>query len=212
MSVPVDLRAAAAKQARAEQKRGERRTQSYIRVQSQPRQKRKSRSVSWRWRPGPRCERLDQTDRPLNPFTPFKVSNPDAAKLYGAIVAQARLPVFYQALGVPDTLEGRFLVLSLNLFAVHRRLQAEGEGGRVLVQDLADRFTADMATVLREIGIGDLSVPKKVRGSPPPMPPCWKTWSARSRRAMRPSPPLSAARFPRTDARAGLQACGSRTM
>jgi cytochrome b pre-mRNA-processing protein 3 len=100
----------------------------------------------------------------LNPFTPFKASNPDAAKLYGAIVAQARLPAFYQALGVPDTLEGRFLVLSLHLFAVHHRLKAEGEGGRVLAQDLADRFTADMETVLREIGIGDLSVPKKVRG------------------------------------------------
>ncbi|HKA99154.1 MAG TPA: ubiquinol-cytochrome C chaperone family protein [Methyloceanibacter sp.] len=100
----------------------------------------------------------------MNPFTPFKVSNPDAAKLYGAIVAQARLPVFYQALGVPDTLEGRFLVLSLHLFAVHHRLKAEGEGARILAQDLADRFTADMETVLREIGVGDLSVSKKVRG------------------------------------------------
>jgi cytochrome b pre-mRNA-processing protein 3 len=100
----------------------------------------------------------------LNPFTPFKAPNPDAAKLYGAIVAQARLPVFYQALEVPDTLEGRFLVLSLNLFAVHRRIKAEGEPARGLAQDLADRFTADMETVLREIGVGDLSVPKKVRG------------------------------------------------
>lgn len=99
----------------------------------------------------------------MNPFTPFKASNPDAGKLYGAIVAQARLPVFYQALGVPDTLEGRFLVLSLHLFAVHRRLKAEGEPARGIAQDLADRFTADMETVLREIGVGDLSVPRKVR-------------------------------------------------
>src|SRR5262245_51141954 len=164
MSVPVDLRAAAAKHTRAKQKCGERRTQSCNRVQSQPRQRRKSPSVSWRSRPVPRCERLDRTDRPLNPFTLFKTSNLDAAKLYGAIVAQARLPVFYQSLGVPDTLEGRFLVLSLYLFAVHHRLKAEGEGARVLAQDLADRFTADMETVLREIGVGDLSVPKKVRG------------------------------------------------
>jgi cytochrome b pre-mRNA-processing protein 3 len=99
----------------------------------------------------------------LNPFTPSKASNPDAAKLYGAIVARARLPVFYQALGVPDTLEGRFLVLSLHLFAVHRRLKAEGEPARGIAQDLADRFAADMETVLREIGVGDLSVPRKVR-------------------------------------------------
>jgi cytochrome b pre-mRNA-processing protein 3 len=100
----------------------------------------------------------------LNPFTPFKASNPDAARLYGSIVAQARLPVFYQALDVPDTLEGRFLVLSLHLFAAHRRLKAEGEPARALAQDLADRFTADMDTVLREVGVGDLSVPKMVRG------------------------------------------------
>ncbi|MGE3528727.1 MAG: ubiquinol-cytochrome C chaperone family protein [Methyloceanibacter sp.] len=79
-------------------------------------------------------------------------------------MAQARLPVFYQTLGIPDTLEGRFLVLSLHLFAVHHRLKAEGEPARGLAQDLADRFTADMDTVLREVGVGDLSVPKKVRG------------------------------------------------
>jgi cytochrome b pre-mRNA-processing protein 3 len=99
----------------------------------------------------------------LNPFAPFKASNPDAGKLYGAIVAQARLPVFYQVLGVPDTLEGRFLVLSLHLFAVHRRLKTDGAPARELAQDLADRFTADMDIVLRELGVGDLGVPRKVR-------------------------------------------------
>jgi cytochrome b pre-mRNA-processing protein 3 len=148
----------------------------------------------------------------LNPFTPFKASNPDAAKLYGAIVAQARLPVFYQALEVPDTLEGRFLVLSLHLFAVHRRLRAEGEPARGLAQDLADRFSADMDTVLREIGVGDLSVPKKVRKVAAAHAALLEDLSAPSRRAMRPSPPLSQVGFPRTNAKAGLQACSSRTM
>jgi len=38
-------------------------------------------------------------------------------KLYGAIVAQARLPAFYLRYGLPDTLEGRFTVLALHLFA-----------------------------------------------------------------------------------------------
>ena len=33
-----------------------------------------------------------------------------------------------------------------------------------MAQDLADRFTADMETVLRELGVGDLAIPKKVRG------------------------------------------------
>ena len=144
----------------------------------------------------------------MNPFTPFKAPNPDAAKLYGAIVAQARLPVFYQALEVPDTLEGRFLVLSLNLFAVHRRLKAEGEPARGLAQDLADRFTADMETVLREIGVGERTSTVGFTFSTA----FSKTWSARLRRAMRPSPPLSQAHFLRANAKAGLQACDSRTM
>ena len=103
----------------------------------------------------------------MNPFTPFtdrRRNRANAEKLYGAIVAQARLPVFYQGLGVPDMLEGRFLVLSLHLFAVLQRLKAEGAQAFALAQELTDRFSADMETVLREIGVGDLSVPKKVRG------------------------------------------------
>jgi cytochrome b pre-mRNA-processing protein 3 len=102
----------------------------------------------------------------LNPFTPFterRRNRANAAKLYGAIVAQARLPLFYQGLGVPDTLEGRFLVLVLHLFAVLQRLKAEGAPALALGQELTDRFAADMDTVLREIGVGDLSVPKKIR-------------------------------------------------
>jgi len=52
---------------------------------------------------------------PLIPLFSWREKDLGAEKLYGAIVAQARLPVFYQGFGVPDTLEGRFVVLSLNL-------------------------------------------------------------------------------------------------
>jgi cytochrome b pre-mRNA-processing protein 3 len=86
-----------------------------------------------------------------------------ADDLYDAIMAQARLPIYYQRLGVPDTLEGRFSVLTLNLFAVLRRLKGGGAEARATAQGLADRFVTDMDTVLREIGVGDLAVPKKVR-------------------------------------------------
>ncbi len=84
-------------------------------------------------------------------------------KLYGAIVAQARLPSFYREYGVPDTLEGRFVVLSLNLFAVLHRLKAEGGEALALSQEVADRFKEDMETVLRELGMSDLRVPKTMR-------------------------------------------------
>jgi cytochrome b pre-mRNA-processing protein 3 len=103
----------------------------------------------------------------LNPLRPRKSwrRNPaNAAKLYGAIVAQARLPVFYRQLAVPDTLDGRFLVLSVHLFAVLHRLKAEGETGFDLAQALTDQFSTDMDMVLREVGVGDLAIPKRVRG------------------------------------------------
>lgn len=110
---------------------------------------------------------LDEMARSLNPLAPllpWRHKNAHADEVYGSIVAQTRLPVFYQELGVPDTLEGRFLVLSLHLFAVLHRLRGAGGRAETLAQELADCFAADMETVLRELGVGDLSVPKKVRG------------------------------------------------
>jgi cytochrome b pre-mRNA-processing protein 3 len=122
------------------------------------------RSVPFR---GLKPQTLDEKGLGLNPLRPpsnWRRADADAAKLYGAIVAQARLPVFYQALAVPDTLEGRFLVLSLHLFAVLHRLKQQDAEAQSLAQALSDRFSGDMETVLREIGVGDLSIPKKVRG------------------------------------------------
>ena len=104
--------------------------------------------------------------RPLNPLKRFlrrRPSVPGSAEIYGAIVAQARLPSFYRVIGVPDSLEGRFTVLTLHLFAVLHRLKAEGAAGRGLAQDLMDHFSKDMETVLRELGVSDLKIPKKMR-------------------------------------------------
>jgi cytochrome b pre-mRNA-processing protein 3 len=101
---------------------------------------------------------------PLSRLITWRQGGTSAEKLYGAIVAQARLPVFYQGFGVPDTLEGRFLMLALNLFAVLHRLKLEGPAGSGLAQELTDLFGEDMETVLRETGVGDLAIPKKVRG------------------------------------------------
>jgi cytochrome b pre-mRNA-processing protein 3 len=83
-------------------------------------------------------------------------------RLYGAIVAQARAPAFYADLGVPDTLSGRFDMMVLHVYLVYRRLAAESET-RGAGQKLFDRFCADMDGTLRERGIGDLAVPRKMR-------------------------------------------------
>jgi cytochrome b pre-mRNA-processing protein 3 len=107
-------------------------------------------------------------DRPLTLFAGWHKwcrKTTGAQKLYGAIVAQTRLPVFYQAFGVPDTVAGRFVVLSLHLFAVLHRLRQDADRQAVdLSQELIDIFTKDMETVLRESGVGDLAIPKKMRG------------------------------------------------
>jgi cytochrome b pre-mRNA-processing protein 3 len=82
--------------------------------------------------------------------------------IYGMIVAQAREPLFYQALGVPDTVDGRFDMIVLHLWMVLRQLQRlEEESG--LVQALFDRFCSDMDHNLRELGTGDLAVPRRMR-------------------------------------------------
>src|SRR5262245_7773089 len=82
--------------------------------------------------------------------------------LYGTIVAQARLPCFYREYGVPDTVNGRFDLLVLHLAIVLDRL-AEGSELRAMGQALFDRFCEDMDDNLREIGIGDLSVPREMQ-------------------------------------------------
>ena len=81
--------------------------------------------------------------------------------IYGMIVTQAREPLFYRDLGVPDTVNGRFDLLVLHLWLVLRRLRAEGAVG--LSQALFDRFCNDMDDNLREMGVGDLTVPKRMR-------------------------------------------------
>jgi cytochrome b pre-mRNA-processing protein 3 len=82
--------------------------------------------------------------------------------IYGMIVTQAREPLFYRDLGVPDTVNGRFDLLTLHLWMVLRRLKAiEGESG--LAQALFDHFCDDMDANLREMGVGDLTVPKRMQ-------------------------------------------------
>lgn len=106
---------------------------------------------------------MPPTLNPLKRLIAWRFRTSNCEKLYGAIVAQARLPDFYRSFGIPDSLEGRFGLLALNLFAVLHALAGGGPEGRALAQALADRFSKDMETVLRELGIGDLAIPKKMR-------------------------------------------------
>jgi cytochrome b pre-mRNA-processing protein 3 len=93
--------------------------------------------------------------------------------LYGAIVAQARAAVFYTHYGVSDSVEGRFELIVLHLMLVLRRLGAERAAasergpslgpGSAVGQRLFDVFCRDLDDNLREMGVGDLAVPRRMR-------------------------------------------------
>jgi cytochrome b pre-mRNA-processing protein 3 len=83
--------------------------------------------------------------------------------LYGAIVAQARLPAFYRDYGVPDTVTGRLEMILIHTFLFFRRTRSGTEAFRHLGQQVFDRFCDDMDASLREMGIGDLAVPKHMK-------------------------------------------------
>ncbi|CCE07372.1 conserved hypothetical protein [Bradyrhizobium sp. STM 3843] len=82
--------------------------------------------------------------------------------IYGMIVAQTRDPLFYRHLDVPDTVDGRFDLLILHLWLVLRRLRTAADG-TALSQALFDHFCDDMDANLREMGVGDLAVPRRMR-------------------------------------------------
>jgi cytochrome b pre-mRNA-processing protein 3 len=91
----------------------------------------------------------------------FKPKLTPSQILYAAIVAGARQPKFYADMAVPDTIDGRFDLISLHMFLVLERLKgAEFDDVR---QNLTDTFFTDMDRSLREMGVGDLTVGKKVR-------------------------------------------------
>jgi cytochrome b pre-mRNA-processing protein 3 len=85
------------------------------------------------------------------------------ASLYGAIVAQARKRAFYEAYGVPDTVTGRLEMIMLHAVLVLRRLDGQGPSTRLLGQEVFDHFCRDMDDNMREMGVGDLAVPRKMR-------------------------------------------------
>ena len=91
----------------------------------------------------------------------FKRQDKPEQRLYGAIVAAARHVQFYEDTGVADTIDGRFEMIVLHLFLVLNRLK--GEGVEDLRQRLTDEFFSDMDLSLRELGVSDVAVGKKVR-------------------------------------------------
>jgi cytochrome b pre-mRNA-processing protein 3 len=95
-------------------------------------------------------------------FRPRDFSD-EAHGLYVQIVQQARRPAFFRAGGVPDTLDGRFDLILLHVFLVLERLRGEGPAAQETGQELFDVMFADLDQSLREMGVGDMGIGKRIK-------------------------------------------------
>ena len=83
--------------------------------------------------------------------------------IYGMIVTQAREPLFYRDLGVPDTVNGRFDLLLLHLWMVLRRLRSDRRTARSCRRRCSTASARTWTTICAKWAIGDLAVPKRMR-------------------------------------------------
>ncbi len=93
----------------------------------------------------------------------FGRSGRQATKVYGLIVTQTRNRVFYTHYGVKDTVTGRYELLVLHMAIVLAALRNYEPVNGPLSRALVEAFVADIDDTLRELGIGDMSVPRRVK-------------------------------------------------
>ncbi len=86
-----------------------------------------------------------------------------ARDVYAGLLAASRRKEFFSNYGVPDNFDGRFDLLLLHIFIVVTRMTGEGKAGQDFNQALFDATFADMDQTLREMGIGDMGIPKHMR-------------------------------------------------
>ncbi|MDQ0562071.1 cytochrome b pre-mRNA-processing protein 3 [Rhizobium mesoamericanum] len=82
---------------------------------------------------------------------------------YQALTSAARMPELYERLNVPDTVMGRFEMLSAVMILFFRRTRVSGTSGQEIAQEIVDAFFQDIDYSIRELGIGDNSVPKRMK-------------------------------------------------
>ncbi len=82
--------------------------------------------------------------------------------LYSCALLNTREPIFYEKHGVPDSFDGRFDLLLVHLFIIMHLLMGRDEY-EDLAQSLFDSVFKDMDQTLREMGIGDMGVPKHMK-------------------------------------------------
>jgi cytochrome b pre-mRNA-processing protein 3 len=93
----------------------------------------------------------------LNAFSRSKKARRAAERLYAALVRRSREPVFFASLDVPDTLDGRFDLLTLHAWAVLARTEPDE------AQALVNRIFVGFDEALREMGAGDISIGRRMK-------------------------------------------------
>ncbi|MGH6863747.1 MAG: ubiquinol-cytochrome C chaperone family protein, partial [Methylocella sp.] len=84
-------------------------------------------------------------------------------RLSGEIVAAARNPVLFTEYGIEDSLDGRFEAVTVHVVLVLRRLNRMDPPAPEIAQDLTDAIFRSFEIALREMGVGDISVPKQMK-------------------------------------------------
>lgn len=86
------------------------------------------------------------------------------AWIYNSVVEQARRPEFYESLDIPDTMDGRFDLIVLHAGLYLPRLKNVKAEGKRLAQAMFDQMFANLEFNLRELGVGDMGVPRHMKG------------------------------------------------
>jgi cytochrome b pre-mRNA-processing protein 3 len=98
-----------------------------------------------------------------NLFKRNKANQALVEKQYAQITQSARSPIFYAEMGAPDTVMGRFEMITLHLVLYLRRTATAGAASQGLAQEIVDAFFEDIDHSIRELGVGDTGVPKRMK-------------------------------------------------
>ncbi|HAJ91001.1 MAG TPA: hypothetical protein DCM27_08365 [Rhodospirillaceae bacterium] len=94
-----------------------------------------------------------------------RLSRAKAKELFQIVLKQSRNPYFYESCGVPDTTEGRFEMVALHggLLVSHLCRADMGRDGKILAQAFFDVMFKNIDWSMRERGVGDLAVPRRIK-------------------------------------------------
>ena len=96
-------------------------------------------------------------------FRKNKMNHALMVRQYDALTRAARNPVFFEDMNVPDTVMGRFEMLSIALILYFRRTASAGDKVKAIAQEVVEAFFEDLDHSMRELGIGDNGVPKRMK-------------------------------------------------